>query len=106
MTKQFAIICNAYEHAIKLVLEPYHIPRDEVVIITPERTTLIYGYKDLAYYAMRPLYAREKSYIGNNASLEDIKEKDQYLMGKKYIRENDVRWYQNEILEEWREVEE
>lgn len=62
-----AIICNRARHIrIQLKINPNH---PDLLIIEPETTEKMYGYKDVYYYPMRPLYAREQDY----ASLHDWK---------------------------------
>ena len=55
-----AIICNHPSHIqTRLGISPKN---PELLIVTPEQTDRMYGYKDIPYYALRPLYAREQIY--------------------------------------------
>lgn len=52
-----AIICNHVSH-INTVLGL--VPNNpNLIIITPDNTLKMYGYKNIYYYPIRPLYARE-----------------------------------------------
>lgn len=58
--KKVAIICDHPNHIqTRLGISPNNA---EILIITSERTDKMFGYKDLPYYAMRPLYASELDY--------------------------------------------
>jgi hypothetical protein len=55
-----AIICNYTDHVRTVLGLNPHNP--DLLIITPERTNKMYGTKDVCYYPLRPLYAREQAY--------------------------------------------
>lgn len=42
----------------------------DTVIVTPETTDRLRGFKGFDYYCMRPLYAREKAYIDTHDGME------------------------------------
>ena len=55
-----AIICNYFRHADELLIKPLNLDRSRVVIISPESTEKMRGYRDIYFYEMRPMYAREQ----------------------------------------------
>jgi hypothetical protein len=59
-----AIICNDVKH-VRTVLGID--PRNRyTLVITPENTSQMYGFKDIYYYELRPMYAREADYAGQH----------------------------------------
>lgn len=56
-----AVICNDSKHIkIMLGLDPNN---PELLVITPETTDRMRGTRDVYYYALRPVYAREDAHI-------------------------------------------
>jgi hypothetical protein len=61
---RIAIICNDVKH-VKTILG--FDPRNRnFLLITPENTKQMYGFKDLYYYELRPMYAREADYASQH----------------------------------------
>jgi len=61
---QVAIICNSASHVRDILgLDPNN---PDLLIISPENTSKMYGTKDIYYYPMRPLYARELDYASQH----------------------------------------
>lgn len=55
-----AIICNSATHVKEILgLNPNN---PKYLVITPERTEKMRGYRDIEFYEMRPMLAREKAY--------------------------------------------
>lgn len=62
--KKTAIICNSATHVVEILgLNPNH---PKYLVITPERTEKMKGHKDIEYYEMRPMLAREKTYADSH----------------------------------------
>ena len=73
--RKLIIITNHYEHAKRLIIDEHRLPLNQIVIVTPDSTDKLRGFKDIPYLAMRPLYARELEYVHSH-DLKEIQEDD------------------------------
>jgi antitoxin component HigA of HigAB toxin-antitoxin module len=61
-TNKLILICNHNQHA-KHFMQEHRIRPADTIIVTPETTDRLQGYKNFDYYCIRPPYARELAYL-------------------------------------------